>query len=236
MKPLTPLKCSGCGGSPPLVMAPRTQCPFCGLHVTVPENYQKAAQARRAGKEARLKAEPAWRRLSNGVPGVFLIVGGLLMLCLPPIATVLGHSMPRVPLASAQIIAMFSLPALLPGALVFTLAGALQVVGRTFQTALAARPPTNDGQPPGCRTCGAGLNVEHDALSASCGYCDTDSIVTGISARRERAELGLSLRSLADAVRALKRRWAWITGGLLGAFSLIGGLSALVAYAFFATV
>jgi predicted RNA-binding Zn-ribbon protein involved in translation (DUF1610 family) len=236
MKPLKPLKCGNCGGSPPLVAATSTPCPFCSVTVAIPDEYARAAQARASSDEARMKAEPIWRLLSGGIPKVFIYVGAILMVILPPVATGLGHLLPETPLASAQILAIFALPAILPGGLVFTLAGALRTIGRPYKIALGARPPEKEGFPPGCRTCGAGLKVTSHALSASCAYCGTDSIVEGISAKRERAALSGSLRSLGDAVRALRRRWAWTVLGILGAFALIGGLSALVAMAFFMTV
>jgi predicted RNA-binding Zn-ribbon protein involved in translation (DUF1610 family) len=236
MNRLPPLNCNGCGGGIPLIAAPTRACIFCGEIFNIPEEYVEAAKARAQSSKARERAEPIWRALSSGISQGFLILGGVLIVFLPPIAAQFGHSFPEKQLASPQIIALYALPSLIPGAFLFTLSGALRSIGRPFKAALSAIPPLTEGDPPTCRRCGATLDIQGDPLSVSCAYCGADSIVEEISASREQVDLGKNLHSLDAALSALKRRWVWVGLGIVGAFVLIAGMSFVVAIAFFSTV
>jgi predicted RNA-binding Zn-ribbon protein involved in translation (DUF1610 family) len=233
---LTPLKCADCGGSPPLAAAAATPCPFCGASVAVPPDYARAFEAQRAAREARAAAEPLWRRLRRGAPPWTGWVGAALVLLLPSLAVAAAHLLLREPLASAEVIALFAVPALLPGGALLIASGAFKALGARFHDALAATPPAKQGDPPGCRECGAGLSPAPDALAASCAYCGTDSVLDDLPVAQLKTALSAALVTLSDGVRALRRRRATLALGVLGLALIVAALAVALRWAIAATL
>ncbi|MBK7154733.1 MAG: hypothetical protein IPH72_23605 [Sandaracinaceae bacterium] len=69
-------------------------------------------------------------------------------------------------------------------------------------------------------------------LSATCGYCGTESLLIELPSARLRADQRHARRSLAQASEALRRRMRWLALGVVGA----GVTAALVAAALLTTL
>ncbi|HBP18248.1 MAG TPA: hypothetical protein DEA08_10705 [Planctomycetes bacterium] len=235
MSALRPLRCPECGGGAPLVEAPETACAYCGATVPIPADYVEAARLRGQERVARQQAEPLWRALADGAPA-WVPLAALGAVALAPPAGALAVNLLSEWSSQADVMAFVALPLLLPGAGVFFWASAVNATTLGFRAALGARAPKEEGQPPGCRSCGAPLEVEPGALFATCLYCETDSLLESMPLDRLAEGLRQTLSSLQDAVRALRRRRRLLAFGTFGFTLLIGTVSALLAYAVKATV
>jgi len=232
---LAPLHCDGCSAPLPLaVPQARVACPFCGHANALPEAYVQAAAMRQQEAAARRAAEPLWRRLARPRPRGALPLAVLLVILLPPLATLVGSLVLAGPLGQAAVVALFSFPALLPGAGLWVWAAAVGGTVMRFTAALAARPPKGKDSPPRCRDCGAPLALEQGALSATCGYCGADSLIEKIETTAVAAELKEALRTLAQANGKLRLRRAILGLGTSGVVVLLGGASALLWWAMMA--
>lgn len=232
---LVPLRCPGCGGGPPLVEASEVACPFCGAAVPIPPDYLEAARLRGQERVARQAAEPAWRAVAKGVPAwlPFAALGGVALA--PPIAS-LGVNFVHDWSSQADVMAFVALPLLLPGAALFFWSSAVNETTLGVRAALSAAAPREEGQPLGCRNCGAPLEVEAESLFATCLYCETDSLLEVMPLRPLSEALRGTLSTLRDATEALLRRRRLLAFGVLGFTLLIGAVSGLLAFAVRATV
>lgn len=228
MSALVPLRCEACGGSPPLREEPELECPFCEAKVIVPPDYLEAARLRRSELEARAAAEPAWRAVAQGVPDwvAWLALAGVALL--PPSAA-LSANLLGAWRSQGEVMAFVALPLLLPGAALFFWASAVRETTLGVRSALSARPAQQAGEPPGCRSCGAPLDVAPEVLFASCLYCETDSLLEVMPLRPLGELLRATLRTLADATAALRRRRRLLGFGITGVTILVGALSGLLA-------
>ncbi|MCP4135796.1 MAG: hypothetical protein GY754_32810 [bacterium] len=228
---LKPVTCPGCSGPVPLIEADTTSCPYCKTEVDIPDEYEKAVRASRASSEARKAMEPLWSRVSREAPKRSLIAALVLTALLPPIATLLANIIPYPPMNQLMILAAFSFPSILPGAGIWIWSVAINATTARFKQALSARPPQkirgNEG-PPCCRSCGAPLTVEKDALSATCVYCNTDSILEIIPVDDLVREAGSAIQTLEQASRLLRRRRYMIGLGTIGTVLLIASLIVIV--------
>jgi hypothetical protein len=151
----------------------------------------------------------------------------VLIVLLPPIVTLLAWLIPRLGLGAVEITALVSLPALLPGAALWVWASAVAGTTLRFRAALAARPGGSGGAPL-CRTCGAPLAADPQALAATCGYCGSDSLLEQIPVSELAASLGEALTTLEQAARRLRTRRAMLGLGAAGLTLLVGGASVLL--------
>jgi hypothetical protein len=221
---LTPIICGGCGAAVPLVDAAQQICAFCHHVVVIPPSYLQAVTGRRAAVAARKAAEPKWQRLSSGSSPWWKGIGGALMALAPPTLTAVGFSMQPAH-TTAAVFALFTLPSLMPGGVVFVWGATADLTREGYQNALAARPPDKHGAPPNCRECGAPLAVAAGELSCTCLYCGTDSLVSNIPLTAISTERRQALSSLDDATRALRLRLWLVRLALLGVGAFLVGIS-----------
>ena len=227
-KQLQPLRCGSCGAPVPLAEAEHVHCPHCGSEVALPPGYLEAMRLHRETAAARRAAEPVWQALARPRSGGLSALAMLLVVFLPPLATLLANLVPYPPLSKMAIMAFVTLPAVLPGAglYIWTLAVDATAVGLRNQ--LSAKPPPRGGGSPTCRNCGAPLEVEADAVAASCAYCGTDSLVVGIGEAELAGGLRAAVRTLGEAVRRLRVRRVLLGLGIAGVVAALGGASMLV--------
>ena len=221
---LKPIICESCGGAVPLLDAVERPCPYCRKPVLTPPQYLEALGATREAARARALAEPKWKRLASGSSSLWEIMGAAAMVVVPPMLTAFAHGI-RPALASAAVLSLFTLPAIIPGAVVFLWGVTANATRERYRTLLAAQPPPKEGQLPGCRQCGAPLDLSEGALSSTCLYCGTDSLVDSIPTEAMQADKDMALRSLADATHALLRRLWQVGLSLVGTGVLLAGLS-----------
>jgi len=227
---LAPIKCSGCSAPLPLgVPQPHVACPYCGDDNALPAEYVEAAQLRSQEADARRQVEPLWRKLAQGAPGWSGVLAILLVVLLPPLATLVGVLLAQ--LGTAEVVAVISLPALLPGSGLWVWAGAVSATTLRFQASLAAHPSAEAEGAPLCRNCGAPLQPEPDALAATCGYCGADSLLQQIPVKSISRALGEALTTLEQATRRLRGRRAMLGLGAAGVALLIAGSSVLLCLA-----
>lgn len=226
---LAPVSCSGCNAPLPLaVPAPSVACPYCGTANELPASYVEAAALRQREHEARRQAEPLWRKLGRGAPGWSAALALPLLVLLPPLATLCGLLLPGLDLGVAEVTALFTLPALLPGAGLWIWSSAVSATTLRFRAALAASAPAREGGAPGCRNCGAPLEAAAGDLTATCGYCGADSLLEQIPVNDIARGLGQTLTSLGQATTALRRRRAILGLGTAGVALLVAGSSVLL--------
>lgn len=234
---LSPLQCDSCGGHAPLRDAPTSDCAFCETPVPIPADYLAAARERLAGDQARAKAEPAWASLSQGPTTGQQVGAGAALFCLPLVATATLGLLPAAPWSTAQIMAAGTLPAFLPGAAWAAWIVAVVALGRLSAASLAAKPSKTEGGPLRCRGCGAALTQEPDALSCTCLYCATDSVVADSAvAQAESAATDKAQTSLGQAVDELRARRTRAAVGISAAALGLAVTSAAVWFGLFATV
>lgn len=229
---LQPLRCGSCAAAVPLGDGRTVTCPYCQAKVPVPPRYRKLLAER--SREKRLQRELEFSGAATPPPGWLDALGVALVLLLPAAAATTWMSLvPR----SVDTVALFSfaiVPALLPGAGVWLWSAAVHATIVKFQAALACAAPEREGGPGTCRECGAPLDVEPDAISAHCPYCDTDNLVVDVSEMTRRIEnkLGMELRTLDQAARALRLRRRLLVVGSTLAMVLLGLVLFALAFAY----
>lgn len=211
---MKPLSCERCGGPVPLSTSESRACPWCAAPVALDEAY--AAQRERLALQARLRreAEPQWAALSRAPPQGVANVSLAALLLAPSIVGMLGASME---LAAPKVIGFGILPATLPGAAGWLWAAAIELTVRGARRGVAARRIRDDR--PGCRGCGAPLELEPGALAASCGYCGTDSVVLDLA--EGEAAVSSAAAELRSVTAALRRRRSLVVVGLASVALLI---------------
>jgi predicted RNA-binding Zn-ribbon protein involved in translation (DUF1610 family) len=233
---LEPLQCQACAGPVALVEAATTPCPYCGVDVAIPAAHVTALATQRQTSATRRAAEPVWGKLSAGNPPWLAGVAVVMVVLLPPLVTLVASLVPYPPLSHAAIIAFFALPAVVPGAALYAWAGAVDATVTRFNDAMAAAPPARDKAAPGCRSCGAPLSVEPEAIAATCVYCGTDSLIEHVPQGQLTAKLRSATRTLAEGVARLRARKVMIALGIFAATILLVGSSMLIWMAVLATI
>ena len=225
------LSCPSCAAPVPLSTDASVACPSCAAPVAIPEAYVRLAEASRAADAARRAAEPLWRALGGPPPRWARNLGMALVVLLPPLASVLVALLVKPALGAAEICAVATLPAVVPGAALWLWAAAVGASVEGVRAALAAAPPARAGGPATCRHCGAPLQLPAGALSATCSYCQADNLAVS-AARAEASEASQRLRaavhSLADGSARLRTRRAMFALGALALCGLFGGAAVLV--------
>jgi hypothetical protein len=235
MSALKPLRCDECGGGAPLVEALEVACPYCEAMVPIPADYMQAAKLRTQERTARRDGEPLWRAVADGV-NQWVPIAGLAAVALLPPAAALAANLVHDWGSQGDVMAFVALPLLLPGAATFLWSSAVNETTLGFRAALGAQAPKEEGKPLECRSCGAPLEVEPEALFANCLYCENDSLLEVIPLGELAGKLRATLSTLRDAARALRRRRRLLAFGILGVATLVATISALLAFAVKATV
>jgi predicted RNA-binding Zn-ribbon protein involved in translation (DUF1610 family) len=238
---LSALTCRTCGAPVPLRVADEVPCPHCGDAVAIPERWRAAAQAREADELVRREVEPLWEKLTTAPP--VWVERSLLasIVALPPAVTVAAQvaafELHRSPPSSLSTFVLLTLPALLPGGIGWIRVWALRQTVLELKLEVAALPPGRSGDPPSCRQCAAPLDAAPDAISATCRYCGADSVVADLPPAAElKRRRRSSLKTLAEASGALRRRRRLLTLGLAGLSLVVLGTCLLLEIALKTTV
>ncbi len=239
---LAPIFCHGCGGPLPLAIPQlHVSCPYCSTVNDLPPAYVVVAEMRKKESAARVAAEPLWRKIGETPPVWAEALGVLAVIFLPPLLTFIGTLLGRSTFDVATLTALFTVPAIVPGTGLWLWAAAVRATTSGLRAQLAAIPigkkeggSDEGGQEKetlGCRSCGAALHVDEGALSATCGYCGTDSLLQAIPQKRVKEKMRRALRGLDEAVTLLRRRRVMLGLGAVGLSVVISGASGLLWYA-----
>ncbi len=220
---MDPLRCVGCGAPLPLREEPQLRCSHCAALTPVPRPYLEAVALQRQARAARAAIEPKARALALGSQRGWQFAAGASLALLPPIGTAVGEL--GLGWNASATYALIVLPAILPGLSLWVWAATARRLHDEFRGGVAARPASS-GAPPGCRECGAPLALGEpgapQGLSATCGYCGTESLLVDLPMERLRSQRRGAARSLAEATTSLARRRRSV------ALALVGGASALL--------
>lgn len=234
LAPMVPIVCAGCGVALPLSVEPTITCRHCQAVTTVPPEYREAVALQQQARAARAASEPRLRALALGSAQGWQVGAAGSLVVLPPLATAIGRF--GLGLSPVEAQALLMLPSIFVAVSLWTGATTARRLTGAFQSEMAARPPTSPDQDSGCRACGAPLERDtsgRDAqLSATCGYCGTESLLIELPTARLRADQRHARRSLAQASEALRQRMRWLALGVVGA----GVTAALVAAALLTTL
>lgn len=221
---LEPLGCTSCGAAVPLRNLPEVPCVQCGKPVVVPEDYRRAASRAEEAAALRERVEPHWKRLVRPPARAWQFAAAATVLGLPVCCSAVVALLSPVTLPAGVVVLGAAFPALAPGTGWWVWVLSTEVSAQGLASALAAAAPPSEGEPPGCRRCGAPLPVDSGALSATCGYCGADSLVEAPVRRRVASALGDRVATLQEAVDTLRRR-RWVAGfGVLALGVVLAGL------------
>ncbi|MCU0654983.1 MAG: sel1 repeat family protein [Polyangiaceae bacterium] len=221
--------CRGCGA--PLVPGdqPTVRCRACGAENPVAPALRERVAAQRAADQAQRSTAQAVEQLLQQ-PGVQGSRGALLLAALASAAAW------ALVLVSFRAAGLPSLDWFLIGSGFFSgwsltfaaysfarIALARRRALLVLSTTFGARPPSRQGEGPGCRNCGGPLPTDSGAV-ARCAYCGAQSVL-GIDVRplleRVRGHQG-SIEDLLAAQQA--ERSTWLKLGLAAsAAALLGG-------------
>jgi len=222
------IRCDGCQAPVPLSEQAEVACAHCGAVVAMPASHREALRTAKAAEGARRAAEPVWAKLAAPLDPRTSTVALISVVVLPIVASVVALWLPDPPLGRAQIYALATLPALVPGAMLYLWAEAVDATGLRFRDAMSATPPKRGATVPSCRNCDAPLEVGGETISVTCPYCQTDNVVVDVPSKQLKSRLRDALRTLEEATRMLKtRRLALglgaiaIAGAVIGAASLV---------------
>lgn len=226
---LEPLRCKQCGGTVPLRAASEVPCPFCGNRVPIPDKYHQFL----VDDETRVETEKRFRDVTRVPRARVDYAAAALVLLLPALAAAIPMLLTHHPISAFTIFAAAVVPSLLPGTGLWIWSSSIHATVARFQLALTCKPPELKGGPARCRECDGPLYVAPGALSATCGYCGADNLVANIAgaARRLHTALREQLRTLADAVAALRTRRRLIIAGVVVAAVLLAALDLAVLWA-----
>jgi uncharacterized Zn finger protein (UPF0148 family) len=232
LTPMAPIMCAGCGVALALSVEPTITCRHCQAVATVPPEYREAVAMQQQARAARAASEPRFRALALGSAQGWQTAAAASLVVLPPLATAIGRF--GLGLGPVEAQALLMLPSIFVAVSLWTGATTARRLTSSFQSEMAARPPASPDQESGCRACGAPLPRETGGaqLSATCGYCGTESLLIELPSARLRADQRHARRSLAQASEALRRRMRWLALGVVGA----GVTAALVAAALLTTL
>ncbi|MCY0991778.1 hypothetical protein OV203_31860 [Nannocystis sp. ILAH1] len=198
---LATLHCPGCGAAAPLVAGAAIDCRHCGRSIAVPETWRAAAEGHAAAAQVRREVEPRWQQLAVGVGTPVLAAAKALLLVLPPLATWLVQSRMVPPPTPVENFGYVAFPALLPGALLWLWATTVNAAVLRVRRDVSAHEAAGALA---CRSCGAPLAPEPEALATTCLYCGTDSLVRDLPASTRARDH--AVRTLAEAAGVLRRR------------------------------
>jgi uncharacterized Zn finger protein (UPF0148 family) len=237
LSPLEVLRCTQCNAPIPFADDETTTCPFCRTENKVPPAYREMRAAKSLDTSARHEADRVLRKLDRpawmvtkvlarvldlpflafwflyGIPvGLYSVIKGM------KISGWIGHHWMGVPQGKDEPYWLFI-------ACIFGLLFVILFIPRVLGVmanrritdrvrllaALAAKPPRTAGGPASCRSCGAPLFVETDALIARCAYCGTDNAVqlrtkVASAALKGASHLAATVMEAAKTDRANRRR------------------------------
>jgi hypothetical protein len=208
-------------------------CRHCGRSIEIPEAWRVAAEAHAAVARLRREVEPRWRQLTVGVGKPVVAAALALSSVLPPLCTWLVQSRLSPPPTPVENLGFVAVPALLPGALLWLWASAVDAAVLRVRRDVGARKSGPAGAL-ACRGCGAPLAPEAGALATTCLYCGTDSVVRDLPATTRARDH--AVRTLAEAARVLQRRRLDLGLGVallgLGVAAIVAATAAALSLAF----
>lgn len=225
---LEPLRCTHCGAAVPLLHGASFSCPYCAAKVVVPAAYRELFAAEAQEASARRELEQRFAAVATAPRRRVDAIAAVLVLLLPAAAVATWIGLAVEPPGLPRLFALAIVPALLPGTAISVWSASVHATIVRFQLALSCEPPERAGGPSRCRQCGAPLALEPGAISAHCAYCGTDSLTDHVAAaaRRLQTALRAELRTLGDAIVALRVRRRLLVAGAAIAVLLLGGLVA----------
>jgi hypothetical protein len=173
---------------------------------------------------ASIKA-PRWLFICAAIAPFVLLTGGLLIFLITAVLRVVSaQTLPGL----LACVWLTLIPVQLLAANVamknVLVSGAMKV-----GVAFAAGPPSEPGEPPNCRQCGAPLSVRPDDVLVRCIYCEAENIVlldkAGMETLRTRVKSAQS--SLAQAMSALTKHSKLASVETRGRTYVIAGLLVL---------
>ncbi len=205
---MEPIRCAGCGAPLPLREEPQLVCSHCGATTAVPRPYLEAVALQRQARAARAAIEPKARALAHGSQRGWQVAAGATLALGPPVGTAVGEL--ALSWETSTTYALVVMPAILPGLALWAWAATARRLHDEFRRGVAARPAPSAGAPPGCRECGAPLAMGEPGapsrLSATCGYCGTESLLVDLPTEELRAHRRRAVRSLVEATTSLSHR------------------------------
>ena len=201
---LAPLACDSCGAKVPLAATPEASCPYCHTAVAIPPDYLSVQNLRAQANELRCSVESRWQAVTKPPWRGWQWLAAGATVTLPPAASLAAALFAPGAWSMADNTLLVALPTLVPGGSLLIWAIAAKGTTVRYQAALAAGPPERTGGSPTCRNCGAPLGIESGAVSATCGYCGTDSVVRCVLLAQARTRLRGRLQTLKETVEALR--------------------------------
>jgi hypothetical protein len=219
-----------------VVDAPSLVCGFCAANNVVPEVYREELRLARDLDSTTRKAAEQWLRLARiKVPRWWLICAAIAPFVLLTAGLVIILIAALWPVVSGP-----ALPGLLPYVWLALIPAQL-LAGRVAMknilvsgaanvgAAFAAAPPSNPGEPPNCRQCGAPLSVHPNDVVVRCIYCEAESIVQldQVEMKNLRTRVASAQSSLAEAMNALTKHAKLASLETRGRTYVIAGLLVL---------
>jgi hypothetical protein len=168
---------------------------------------------------------PRWWLICAATAPFVIMTGGLIMFLLAALLRTVGvAALPGL----MAIVWITLIPAQLLAANV-AMKNVLVSGATNVGVAFAANPPSNPGEPPNCRQCGAPLSVQPDDIVVRCLYCEAESIVQLEKTAMEalRARVSSAQLSLAQAMKALTKHGKLASLETRGRIYIIAGLLVL---------
>jgi DNA-directed RNA polymerase subunit RPC12/RpoP len=223
-----PLRCAKCHAPVPLASSHAFSCPFCGARVTVPADYRQLFELHAQEAETRKTLEHDYASAARPPSRRIDIVAALLVLVAPSLAAGIWVARSEHALRIASVFAGVIVPALLPGVALWIWSASVHATIVRFQLALAC--DLGADAHPLCRVCGAPLATPAGAIFARCAYCGSDSLIADVTraTRSLRTRLREDLRTLAEAIIALRIRRRLLVAGIAVAAAGLAALAVLL--------
>jgi len=205
---ITPLTCDQCGAPVPLADGDFARCRHCGASVRIPESHKKLREEVRSVRERRRETEKLLRR--HACLGSRRVRTSYSLLVIPaavigvPIAFALTQSRMHWYAREWTVLAgiLPFMVTLLPLLVLWTF-GSINAYLGALGLKLRPAPPPSGTTGFDCGVCGAPLEIEPDALAATCDYCGSDSWVRDApeswelegQSKREAANLSALVRA-----------------------------------------
>jgi DNA-directed RNA polymerase subunit RPC12/RpoP len=168
---LNPLQCAKCAATVPL-NAPNQECPSCGTHFPIPEDYKETIRLRHLATENLTRAIRMWwrARLWNSPPVAlfFLLLGPVWLVGTYVGAAGSSGGLPGLMIAST-LVGGWTFGAGLFCYGIYLVSERLVVPPLPKARREAARDETS-----GCTQCGGAVLMPKGALAVACDYCGSD--------------------------------------------------------------
>ncbi len=216
--------------------ADTVSCTHCGQGVAMPDELRRklrdVSQIARGRSSLETLILSLIRQPSAVRTNVYVFLCAALMFMAWPAAMALLTLVDHYDFISPQTMsACFVSPLAFILGLFFILRGHTARRGalRLLTLHYGARPPSSEGEPHTCRSCGAPLHEEADQILIRCAYCESDNILA-LDLKRRAAPAAEQERRLAADLRAQRReRIKWAIYSFLSIFIVVGSIVLAVA-------